>query len=79
MKTQLKSINISVPTTMRQRIQRLAKQENKTESEILKEAFRAYNRIYKFRKGWARISSLGEQTAQRMGIKSYDDVERIAG
>jgi len=75
MNTQRKIINISVPEEMQKQINKLAKEENKTKSELLKEAFKAY----KFRKDWAKIRLLGEQTAKRMGIKSYDDVERIAG
>ena len=68
-------INISVPKAIEKQIVILAKKENKTKSELLREAFR----VYKFRKEWSKIRLLGEQTAQRMGIESYDDVERIAG
>lgn len=75
MSSQRKIINISVPAAIEKQIGQMAKQENKTKSELLREAFR----VYKFRKEWAKIRLLGEQTAQRMGIESYDDVERIAG
>ena len=60
---------------MQQQIQALAKQENKTTSELLREAFR----VYKWRKNWAKIRAWGEETARRMGIETYDDIERIAG
>lgn len=68
-------INISVPKVLAKEIKAMAKAERKTKSELLREAFR----LYKWRKEWARIRALGEQTAQRMGIESYDDVEQIAG
>lgn len=68
-------INISVPPQMEKQIEAMAKKENKTKSELLRDAFR----VYKFQKDWVRIRLWGEQIAQKMGIESYDDVERIAG
>ena len=52
-----------------------AKEENKAISELLRDAFR----VYQLRKKWAKIRAIGEDTARRMGIESYDDVEKIAG
>ncbi len=68
-------INISVPPTMAKQIEKVAKEENRTKSELLREAFR----VYEFQKDWTRIKALGEETARRMGIKTDEDVERIAG
>ena len=68
-------LNISVPTAIGKQIDILAKKENKTRSELIREAFR----IYRFQSSWARIRTLGEQTAQRMGLESYDDIEKTAG
>lgn len=68
-------INISVPAAMAKRIKRVAKEENRTQSELLREAFR----VYEFRRDWARIRAWGEETARRMAIETDDDVERIAG
>ena len=75
MKIQRKIINISVPAVIERQINNLAKEENKTKSELLREAFR----VYKSRKDWARIRAWGEKIALKMGIESYDDIERIAG
>lgn len=68
-------INMSVPPEMAKRIKKLAKKENRTQSELLRAAFRKYE----FDRDWERIRAVGRATAIRMGIKSYDDVERIAG
>lgn len=68
-------INISMPPAMAKRIKKLAKEENRTKSELLREAFR----VYEFDKDWAKIKAVGRETALRMGIKSDEDVERIAG
>lgn len=68
-------INISVPPALERQIEKIAKEESKTKSELLRDAFR----IYKWRRNWAKIRALGEETARRMGIETYDDIERIAG
>lgn len=68
-------INISMPPDMARRIKKVAKEENRTKSELLREAFRKYE----FDRDWARIKAVGRATARRLGIKSYEDIERIAG
>lgn len=75
MQTQRAIINISMPPAMAKRIKKLAKEENRTKSELLRQAFR----VYEFRRDWAKIRAIGRETARIMGIKSYEDVERIAG
>lgn len=68
-------LNISVPQAIAKQIAQTAKEENKTKSELLREAFR----VYQFRKDWAKIRLWGDATAKRMNIKTFDDIERIAG
>ena len=75
MQTQRSIINISVPPALAKQINKVAKEENRTKSELLREAFR----VYEFNRDWAKIRAVGEATARRMGIKTYDDIERIAG
>lgn len=64
-----------MPPDMAKRVKKLAKEEDKTQSELFREAFRKYE----FDKDWARIRAVGRATARRLGIKSYEDIERIAG
>lgn len=68
-------INISVPRAIAKQIETLAKEENRTKSELMREAFRKYRSD----RQWAKIRKWGEETARRMGIETYDDIERIAG
>lgn len=75
MQLQRSIINISMPPAMARRIKKIAKEENRTTSELLREAFRTYE----FDRDWVRIRAIGRETARRMGIKSYEDIERIAG
>lgn len=64
-----------MPPAMAKRVTKLAKEENRTKSELLREAFRSYE----FQKDWREIRAVGRATAIKMGIKTYEDVERIAG
>ena len=60
---------------MEKAIEKMAKEENKTKSQLIRDAFRAYADD----KDWARIRKWGDEIAKRMGIETYDDVEKIAG
>ena len=75
MQTQRAIINISMPPAMAKRVAKLAKEENRTKSELLRQAFRAYE----FDRVWSKIKVWGRETAKRFNIKSDEDVERIAG
>lgn len=72
---QRRIINISVPPVLAKRIERIAKEENRTKSELLREAFR----VYEFQRDWVKIRAWGDEVARKMGIETYDDIERIAG
>lgn len=74
MQTGRSIINISVPKTLEQEIILLAKQENKTISELLREAFTSF----KFMKKWSKIRSLGQLTAEKFNLETYDDIENFA-
>ncbi len=73
--TQRVIVNISMPPEMAKSLNKIAKEENKTKSELLRELFRRYQ----WRKDWAEIRAYGSKIAKEMGIKSDEDVERIAG
>jgi metal-responsive CopG/Arc/MetJ family transcriptional regulator len=67
-----KVISLSLPPDMEQEVQKVAKAEHRTVSELLREAFRQYlaNRdLASFRKE-------GRKVAKRMKLKP-DDVEKI--
>lgn len=68
-------INISMPPAMAKRIKKMAEDDNRTTSELLREAFR----VYEFERDWVRIKMWGREIARKMGIETDEDVERIAG
>lgn len=75
MLTQRSIINISMPSAMAKRLEKVAREENRTKSELLREAFR----VYEFERDWAKIRIWGQETAQRMSIATDEDVEAVAG
>ena len=68
-------INFSVPKQLDQEISDLAREENKTKSELLREAFSSY----KFARAWARVRILGQLSAEKFELESYDDIEKFLG
>lgn len=64
-----------MPPALAKRIEKVAKEENRSKSELLRETFRRYE----FDRDWAKIRAWGKEVARRMGIQNEDDVERIAG
>ena len=75
MNTNRRIISISVSPALDKQITAYAKSEDRSRSELLKEAFR----VYQFYKDWSKIRIWGRDTSLRMGIESYDNVEKIAG
>ncbi len=63
-----KTITISIPLAMGKEIIKVAKQEHRTVSELLREAFRQYQAQRKLQK----LASLGKKTAKEKGLTSED-------
>jgi len=63
---------LSLPPEMVEQIEKLAKEENMTKSELFREAVREYLR----RKRWEKIREYGAKKAVELGIKE-EDVERL--
>ncbi len=70
-----KILSVSLPPGMYEEIEQMARQESRTKSELIREAFRQY----KFNQQWELLRRWGEETALRLGIQSDEDVERLAG
>jgi len=63
---------LSLPPEMVKEIEKLAKEENMTKSELFREALREYLR----RKRWEKIREYGARKAAELGIKE-EDVEKM--
>jgi len=63
---------LSLPPEMVKQIEKLAKEEGMTKSELFREAARQYIK----RKRWEKIREYGARKAAELGIKE-EDVERL--
>lgn len=67
-----KTISLSVPPEMAEKIKELMKKEGRTRSELIREALRRYVEEQE----WKEIYRYGEMKAREKGIKE-EDVDRI--
>lgn len=68
-----KVLSVTLPAPMLEEAQELARQENRTMSELVREALRHYQK----QKRWETITSIGRASAQRLGIQNEEDVVRL--
>lgn len=63
------TVNVSFPTVLLKRMDRVAKREARSRSELLREAVRLY---VERKQRWERIFAFGHQHARRQGLKPRD-------
>ncbi len=69
-----KVMTVSLPQEMFKKAEKLAKDENRTRSELFREALRQYMAS---RERWQEIRKWGGDTAHEYDVRSEADVERI--
>ncbi len=67
-----KTLSITVPPEMLSRAEALAKKENRTMSELVREALRYYER----QRWWEEANAIGRARAESLGIRA-EEVERV--
>ncbi len=67
-----KTLSITLPPEMLSRAEALAKKENRTMSELIREALRHYER----QRWWEEMNAYGREKATAVGVSSEDDVVR---
>lgn len=67
-----KTLSITLPPEMLSRAEQLAKKENRTMSELVREALRHYER----QRWWAETNAYGRARAQELSIEE-EDVDRL--
>jgi predicted transcriptional regulator len=65
-------VSITLPPEMLKRAKKLAKTENRTMSELMREAYREYER----KRRWDEINEYGREKAAALGI-TEEDVPRV--
>ncbi|MFQ5847282.1 MAG: CopG family ribbon-helix-helix protein [Candidatus Methylomirabilales bacterium] len=68
-----KPITISLPADLLQEAQRVAKEEARTRSELIRDALRQYIASRR----WQRLRQWGTDTAERLGLKSEADLQLL--
>jgi predicted transcriptional regulator len=70
-----KTISITLPPELLTKAQAIAKRENRTMSELFREALRQYKSPDP---EWEALMAWGLEHGKALGIKSEDDVERMS-
>ena len=68
-----KPITISLPTTILHETERIAKEEVRTRTDVIREALNQYVASRR----WQRLRQWGAQTAERLQLKTEDDLQRL--
>ncbi len=66
-------ITISLPTDLLQETQRVAREEARTRSDLIRDALRQYLASRR----WQRLRQWGAETAERLGMKTEADLQRL--
>jgi len=69
-----KTVNISFRKDLLEKIDKVAKEEMRTRSELIREAARMY---IERKERWERIFDFGTRQAARLGLKEQDIAEEI--
>jgi predicted transcriptional regulator len=65
-----KTLSVTLPPEMFVRAEELAKKENRTMSELVREALRQYER----QRWWDEMNAYGRKTAEAAGVRTEEDV-----
>lgn len=66
-------ITISLPEELLRDTERIAKEESRTRSELIRDALRQYLASRR----WQRLRQWGADTAERLGLKTEGDLQRL--
>lgn len=68
-----KPIAVSLPTGLLREMERVAKEETRTRSDLIRDALQQYLASRR----WQRLRKWGAETAARLGLKTEDDLQRL--
>lgn len=68
-----KPITVSLPGDLLRETQRVAQEESRTRSELIRDALRQYLASRR----WQRLRQWGAETAERLGLKTEADLQRL--
>ena len=68
-----KPITVSLPADLVRETQRVAKEESRTRSDLIRDALQQYLTSRR----WRRLRQWGAETADRLGLKTEADLQRL--
>jgi CopG family transcriptional regulator/antitoxin EndoAI len=68
-----KVVSITLPPPLYEQAQALAKEENRTMSELIREALRRYQR----ERLWERLQAQMQEAGDRLGIRTEEDIVNL--
>lgn len=68
-----KPITVSLPLDLLQEAQRVALEEARTRTDLIRDALRQYLASRR----WQRLREWGSETAERLGLKTEADLQRL--
>ena len=68
-----KPITISLPNNILRETERIAKEEVRTRTDVIREALNQYVASRR----WQRLRQWGAQTAERLQLKTEEDLQRL--
>ncbi|MGM0365181.1 MAG: CopG family ribbon-helix-helix protein [Actinomycetota bacterium] len=71
-----KVLTLSLPPEMAQELDRMARGEGKSRSELFKDMFKAYKQ-HIAEKEWRDLFSFGKETAEKFNIKDEEELFKI--
>ena len=70
------TIGFSVPPEMAAQVERLARQEGRSKSELFRDMLRVY-REQRELEVFEELAAYGREKAEKLGIRTEEDVERL--
>jgi metal-responsive CopG/Arc/MetJ family transcriptional regulator len=70
-----KPVTVSLPPPLVKIVDRLAKQQHQTTSELVREALRRYIRDVEADTAWRRAVAYGRKKARALGVRTDDELE----
>lgn len=68
-----KPIAVSLPSGLLREMERVAKEETRTRSDLIRDALQQYLASRR----WQRLRKWGAETAERLGLKTEADLQRL--
>lgn len=68
-----KPITISLPADLLRETERVAREETRTRSELIRDALKQYLASRR----WQRLRQWGAETAERLGLKTETDLQQL--